>query len=482
MITVFQTYTCKEKFNCDFNIWEKIPFVKQYIPIINERKNLLKTDFIISHNPFSSSSIQGILNKCKTKYILLIPGTGSINLPKENISRFLQIAEYSNSGIIYSDYLVNEQENNILPNPLIDYQKGSVRDDFDFGKMIMINTEAAKAVFEKNDYLYAGWYDLRLRISENFKILRIPEFLYSVNNIYENDFSEQHFAYVNPKNREAQIEYEKCVTSFLRRQKALVKKNKESINFSISDFPAESSVIIPVKNRVKTIQDAIDSVLKQKTDFNFNLIIVDNHSSDGTSEKISQIAENNKQIVHIIPEEKYLNIGGCWNKAIFSEFCGKFAVQLDSDDLYIDENTLQKIVAKFYELNCAMVIGSYTLTDFGLKEIPPGIIDHKEWTDDNGANNALRINGLGAPRAFYTPVIREIGFPDVSYGEDYSVALQICRDYKIGRIYEPIYICRRWEGNTDAGLSQEKINKNNYYKDWIRTVEFNVRKKEKNEI
>ncbi|NLT51663.1 MAG: glycosyltransferase family 2 protein [Ignavibacteria bacterium] len=482
MITVFQTYTGIDKYKCNFKTCGKYTFVKKYIPITNEKKYLTKTDFIVSGNPFSGSSMQDILNKCETKYILLIPGTESIILSQESVSRFLHIAEYSSSGIIYSDYLVNDKEGNISTNSLIDYQAGSLREDFDFGKMIMINSEAAKSVINKNNYLYAGWYDLRLRISENFRILRIPEFLYTVNNIYENDFNEQHFAYVNPKNREAQIEYEKCITSFLKRQKALVKKNKTSIDLGNNDFPVEASVIIPVKNRVKTIQDAIDSVLKQKTDFNFNLIIVDNHSSDGTSEKISQIAENNKQIVHIIPEEKYLNIGGCWNKAIYSEFCGKFAIQLDSDDLYIDENTLQKIVAKFYELNCAMVIGSYKLTDFELKEIPPGIIDHKEWTDDNGANNALRISGLGAPRAFYTPVIREIGFPDVSYGEDYSVALQICRDYKIGRIYEPIYICRRWEGNTDAGLGQEKINKNNYYKDWIRTVEFNVRKKEKNDI
>jgi glycosyltransferase involved in cell wall biosynthesis len=236
----------------------------------------------------------------------------------------------------------------------------------------------------------------------------------------------------------------------------------------------EASVIIPVRNRVRTIEDAVRSALDQETNFKYNVIVVDNHSTDGTTDILNHF-HHNERLVHIIPERDDLGIGGCWDLAINHPKCGRFAVQLDSDDLYSGPDTLQKIVDKFYEEQCGMVIGSYRMTDFQLNTLPPGVIDHKEWTDENGHNNALRVNGLGAPRAFYTPLLRSIGMPNVSYGEDYAVGLAISRNYHIGRIYEPVYLCRRWEGNSDSSLSIEKLNANNTYKDSIRTREFIIR-------
>jgi glycosyltransferase involved in cell wall biosynthesis len=293
--------------------------------------------------------------------------------------------------------------------------------------------------------------------------------------VNDEKFVNNMFAYVDPRNRQVQLEMEKVFTNHLKEIDAYVDPRiKKSVNFE-DKFNYEASVIIPVKNRVNTIGDAINSVLNQASKFSFNIIVVDNYSSDGTTEKIKNIAIGDNRVIHLIPPKTELGIGGCWNEAIFHPDCGKFAVQLDSDDLYSDKNTLQKIIDKFYQENCAMVIGSYKLTDFNLNEIPPGIIDHREWTDENGHNNALRINGLGAPRAFYTPVIREIKFPNVSYGEDYAVGLAISRQYKVGRIYEPIYLCRRWEGNTDTSLSIEKQNANNFYKDSLRTKEIQLR-------
>ncbi|MCL4278537.1 MAG: glycosyltransferase family 2 protein, partial [Ignavibacteriaceae bacterium] len=304
---------------------------------------------------------------------------------------------------------------------------------------------------------------------------RIPEPLYSVILSSDEDEVNKLFDYVDPRNREVQIEMEKVFTHHLEEINSFIPfRNKKPVNFS-SSFLYEASVVIPVRNRVNTISDAIKSVLNQKANFNFNVIVVDNYSEDGTTEKIKSITVKDDRVIHIIPERTDLGIGGCWNEAIFHSECGKFAVQLDSDDLYSSENSLQKIVNKFYDENCAMVIGSYKLTDFKLNEIPPGLIDHREWTDENGQNNALRINGLGAPRAFYTPIIKEIKFPNVSYGEDYAVGLAVSRQYKIGRIYEPIYLCRRWEGNTDASLTIEKMNANNFYKDSLRTKEIQLR-------
>jgi glycosyltransferase involved in cell wall biosynthesis len=275
-------------------------------------------------------------------------------------------------------------------------------------------------------------------------------------------------------NRDRQIEMEQVATHHLKEIGALVSPPFLDVDFSETKFEIEASVIIPVLNREKTIADAIRSVLDQQTKFPFNLIVIDNHSTDKTAEIIQSYGD--ERIIHMIPERNDLGIGGCWNDGVNHPQCGRFAIQLDSDDLYSDGTTLQKIVDKFYEQRCAMVIGSYQMVNFKLEEIPPGIIDHREWSDDNGSNNALRINGLGAPRAFYTPIIRQIGFPNVSYGEDYAVAIAISGNWKVGRIYEPVYLCRRWDNNTDSNLSIEKTNAHNRYKDSLRSAEIDKRK------
>jgi hypothetical protein len=327
------------------------------------------------------------------------------------------------------------------------------------------------------DFRFAGLYDLRLKISERHSIVRIPEMLYTEMEPDTRLSGEKQFDYVDPKNREVQIEMEKACTTHLKRINAWLKPEFRDISFDAEDFHFEASVIIPVRNRVKTIGDAINSVLSQETGFRFNLIVIDNHSTDGTTEKIREFSEKDERVIHIIPERHDLGIGGCWNEGVFHEKCGKFAVQLDSDDLYINNTVLDRIVKAFYEQKCAMLVGSYKMVNFNLEDLPPGLIDHKEWTPGNGRNNALRINGLGAPRAFYTPVIRQIRVPNVSYGEDYAVGLEISREYRIGRIYEPLYLCRRWEGNTDAALDIARINAHNLYKDRLRTFELMARKK-----
>ncbi len=433
---------------------------------------------IITKNYYSTETIRVIASNTSSEFILIQIEDAQINLKQFGLQRFLNIAETTNAGILYSDYTELRNEK-IFPYPLIDYQFGSVRDDFDFGHLLFIRTEALKKIVESfnMDFKYAGFYDLRLKISQTYSLIRIPEFLYSVEKIEPEEKSEKQFEYVNPKNREAQIEMEQAVTNHFKKIGAFLKAENKEINFDESNFPVEASVIIPVRNRIKTIREAIKSALKQKTDFELNVIVVDNYSTDGTTELLKKIAKNDKRLIHFVPERKDLGIGGCWNEAVHHTLCGKFSCQLDSDDLYKDENTLQKIVDAFKKEKAAMIIGSYILTDFNLNQIPPGIIDHKEWTDENGRNNALRINGLGAPRAFYTPVIRKINFPNVSYGEDYAVGLAISRDYKIGRIYEPIYYCRRWEDNSDAGLDIEKLIANNFYKDQLRTSELIERQK-----
>lgn len=323
------------------------------------------------------------------------------------------------------------------------------------------------------DYTYAGLYDLRLKLSQKGEILHINEYLYTEIEEDNRKSGEKLFDYVDPKNRAVQLEMEGACTDHLKKTGAYLKPEFKSVKFDEIDFEYEASVIIPVRNRVKTISDAIESVLMQKTKFKFNLIIVDNFSTDGTSEAIDKFTDD--KIIHLIPETHDLGIGGCWNAGVGHPKCGKFAVQLDSDDVYADENTLQKIVDAFYEQNCLMVVGTYKLTDFELNTLPPGIIDHKEWTPDNGRNNALRINGLGAPRAFYTPKLREIRVPNTSYGEDYALGLYFSREYQIGRIYDVLYLCRRWEDNSDAALDIVKMNAHNTYKDRIRTWEIEAR-------
>lgn len=442
--------------------------------ILNKSILLIKSDY-----PFGGETIRKIIDATLTPYFLIIIGIREVELIEDVFVKFIAEANKINSGWIYSDYY-ERQNNKLILHPLIDYQLGSVRDDFDFGNCFLLRTDAVKKCLpdlytSKQTLNYSGLYDLRLAISRQSSIVRINKQFYSLISANAVSVSQRIFEYVDPKNRAAQIEMENVFTHHLKIIGAIINyKKKKPVTFK-DDFACEASVIIPVKNRVNTIHAAISSALKQKTKLKFNIIVVDNHSDDGTTKRIKSIKSEDQRVIHLIPNRDDLGIGGCWNEAIFHPDCGKFAVQLDSDDLYFDENTLQKIVDKFYESNSAMVVGSYKLTDFNLNEIPPGLIDHREWTDENGHNNALRINGFGAPRAFYTPIVRKIKFQNVSYGEDYAMGLAVSRQYKVGRIYDQIYICRRWEGNTDASLSTEKTNVNNFYKDSVRTEEIILR-------
>ena len=432
--------------------------------------NILKID-----NLFSSKTIINIIEKTNSEYILFLTQDTLIELGQYSLERFVYLAENTDSGMIYSDFTEIHGEEKKF-HSVIDYQMGSIRDDFDFGPLLFINKNKITNSDLHNNYMYAGLFDLRLSLSRNSRIFRIPEFLYSTIAEDQRKSGEKLFDYVNPKNREVQIEMEIAATEHLKNIGAYLVPDFDQITFD-EKFANEASVIIPVKNRVKTIGDAIKSVLNQKTNFKFNLFVVDNYSTDGTSEIIKKYADQDERVLHIIPLRKDLGIGGCWNEAVNNNNCGMFSIQLDSDDIYQDTNTLQNIVDTFHKENCAMVIGSYTLTDFNLNELPPGKIDHSEWTPDNGRNNALRINGLGAPRAYYTPALRKIKIPNVSYGEDYAVALAFSRNYKIGRIYNSIYFCRRWDENSDAALSIDKQNINNTYKDRIRSIEIMARQK-----
>lgn len=364
------------------------------------------------------------------------------------------------------------------PHPVIDYQLGSVRDDFDFGSLLMFRTDYLKRAINEieaeKEYQHSALYALRLALSRYGELTHIREFLYTETEIDLRKSGEKQFDYVDPRNRQVQIEREEVFTRHLKKIGAYLKPGMMTVDLKEGEFSHEASIIIPVRNRARTINDAIRSVLEQETSFPFNLIIIDNHSTDGTSEIIEQY-KNDNRVIHLIPERTDLGIGGCWNLGINHPQCGRFAIQLDSDDLYSSPHTVQTIVDKFYEEQCAMVIGSYRMTDFTLQTLPPGVIDHKEWTDENGHNNALRINGLGAPRAFFTPLLRKIRVPNTSYGEDYALGLAFSRQYRIGRIYDVLYLCRRWEGNSDAALSIEKINQNNNYKDSLRTLEIKLR-------
>ena len=423
----------------------------------------------------SRKEMERIAEIVNTRYVLLQITDEDIELGPFAPERFYTIAEMTQAGLVYADYR-EEKEDKFIPHPLIDYQEGSLRNDFDFGKLLFIRTSALKKAIRQatGDYQHAGLYDVRLNISRSYPIVHINEYLYTAKEKDTRSSGQKMFDYVDPRNQEAQKEMEQACTAHLKAIGAYLKPEFLNVDFAEENFPVEASVIIPVRNRVKTIEDAIRSVLHQKTSFAFNLIIIDNHSTDGTSECIQKYA-NGVQVIHLRPERADLGIGGCWDLGVNHPECGKFAIQLDSDDVYSDTSTLQKIVDAFYTQQCGMVIGSYRMTNFQMEEIPPGIIDHKEWTPDNGRNNALRINGLGAPRAFYTPLIRRIHFPNTSYGEDYAVGLRISRDYQIGRIYDVLYLCRRWEDNSDATLSIEQTNRNNLYKDRLRTWELKAR-------
>jgi GT2 family glycosyltransferase len=379
-------------------------------------------------------------------------------------ARMAQAIRDSGAGLVYSDS---------VGHPRIDYQRGSIRDNFDFGGVVAVPVKSVANLAESR---WGGLYDLRLRISESFPIVRIPEALYASSVLDSRASGEKQFDYVNPKNRDYQIEMESIATEHLKRIGAWLAPRFESVPDAGKQYPVRASVVIPVRNRERTILDAVQSVLKQKTDFDFNVIVVDNHSTDRTTELLRGFAD--ARLVHIVPNRRDLGIGGCWNEAVYSSSCGRYAVQLDSDDLYLNDGVLARIVGELERGPYAMVVASYTLVDFSLKEIPPGLIDHREWTRENGRNNALRINGLGAPRAFDTSILREFGgFPNVSYGEDYAVALRISRDYEIGRIYDSVYLCRRWEGNTDSALPLETLNRYDAYKDWLRTMEIQARQR-----
>ncbi|MFT3753229.1 MAG: glycosyltransferase family A protein [Paludibacter sp.] len=425
----------------------------------------------------SSETIRKIANKSDAAYSLIYTKDSTLELGQFALERFYRIAEDTQAGLVYSDYY--EIKESVRSNhPVIDYQEGSLRDDFNFGSVLFYNVACLKKAVEEttSTYQFAGLYNLRLKVSQQAELVHMNEYLYAEVETDTRKSGEKQFDYVDPKNRAVQVEMEAACTEHLKAIGGYLAPQFKKIEFNESNFPVEASVIIPIRNRVKTVEDAIKSVLMQKTTFPFNLIIVDNFSTDGTSELIQKYVKQDNRVIHITPNRNDLGIGGCWNEGAHSAQCGKFAVQLDSDDVYQTENTLQIIVDAFYEQNCAMVIGSYTMTNFAMETIAPGLIDHKEWTPDNGRNNALRINGLGAPRAFYTPVLRDIKVPNTSYGEDYALGLRISREYQIGRIYESVYLCRRWDENSDASLDVVKMNGHNLYKDKIRTVELKARK------
>ncbi|MGA7161860.1 MAG: glycosyltransferase family 2 protein [Bacteroidota bacterium] len=427
-----------------------------------------------------SGLLNSLFKRVKNKYLLLITEPAQIDFEHFAIERYLRIAEETTAGIVYSDYYELHKGERV-EHPVNDYQIGSIRDNFDFGSAMLFSLSAARLALRKYGSMPKGYttglYDLRLKISADHRIFHIREYLYTKTKADGSLAGEEQFDYVDARYRSMQKEMETVATKHLKNIGAYMKPNFKAVQKAETIFPAEASVIIPVRNRVKTISEAVNSALDQKADFSFNVIVVDNHSTDGTTDTVRTLAQKNSCVMHIIPDRLDLGIGGCWNEAVRSESCGKYAVQLDSDDLYSTDGTLQRIVDVFRKGKFAMVIGSYKLVNMNLEEIPPGIIDHKEWTANNGRNNALRVNGFGAPRAFQTSLLRQIPFSNVSYGEDYGIGLRLSREYQIGRIYEPVYLCRRWEGNSDAALSIEKTNRNDAYKDMLRTTEILARQK-----
>ena len=492
-----------------------MPQISCFLPFANEQEgrftiDTLKADTNVASvslidNPFQTKTLRQIASEVATEYILLYTKQFDLQLGYQALTRLITIADDTGASMLYADHRQQLPSGEVQMRPLIDYQLGSVRDDFDLGSVLLLRSEDVKEYFAQEhirEYQFAGLYDLRLFLSRKMLPVHVSEPLYTEVETDTRLSGQKQFDYVDPRNRARQIEMERACTRHLKEIGALLAPDEfDEIKFDEEDFPVEATVVIPVRNRVRTIEDAIRSVLKQKTTFPFNLIVVDNHSDDGTSEAIEQCkaphsapegatalpradikgivapsgAVGGASLIHLVPSRDDLGIGGCWNLAVHHPQCGRFVVQLDSDDLYSGEDTLQRIVEAFREQRAAMVIGSYRMTDFQLNTLPPGLIDHREWTPQNGRNNALRINGLGAPRAFFTPVLRKIQIPNTSYGEDYALGLMIGRRYRIGRIFEELYLCRRWEGNSDAALSIEKVNKNNLYKDQLRTSEILAR-------
>lgn len=479
-INCFIPYETEDQVRGTLHSLQASPSVNQIFLLTNHReaKPIEGCQLLVIDALYSSKTMQQIAAVSDSPYTLFYMRFGTLHPGPFALSRMTAIARDTQAGMLYADHYLINSEGQYKSAPLIDYQQGSLRDDFDFGSLLLFDTTHLKAaVHQIKDtlYQYAGWYDLRLRLSEICRFVHINELLYATP---EQDFrksGEQLFDYVDPKNRARQIEMEQVCTAYLKRIGGWLPPHFLPVDLHNAVFPHEASVIIPVRNRVRTIRDAIQSIQNQQTSFSFNLIIVDNHSTDGTTELIRECAASDPRIVHLLPERNDLGIGGCWNLGVHHHECGKFAVQLDSDDVYSGPDTLQKIVDAFYAQECVMLVGTYRMTNFAMEEIPPGVIDHREWTPENGRNNALRINGLGAPRAFFTPLLRKINLPNTSYGEDYALGLRISRQWKIGRIYDVLYLCRRWDENSDAALDRVKMNNYNIYKDRIRTWELQAR-------
>jgi hypothetical protein len=482
-LTVITLYSPEPFFEKILFFLTKSDLVEQVVTISQEPVHLEipKCRVLVAAGPLSShETLSLILGEIQTKYLLFLLEAQQISIEPKALERFVEIAESTKAGLVYSDFYEESKHEKTL-HPLNDYQLGSLRDDFDFGTMILLSVPAVRKALKKygvtRGVKSAGLYDLRLKLSIDHPIVHLPEPLYSLIEPEEPSGSEKVFAYVDPRNLAVQKEMEIVFTDYLKKIGAYLPPHFREVEQTSESYPVEASVVIPVRNRKETIAEAVKSALSQETNFPFNVIVVDNQSTDGTTAILSDLAKQYSRLKHIIPKSNDLGIGGCWNEALHTETCGRYTVQLDSDDLYNSNQTLQKMVDMLRQGKYGLVIGSYTLVNSNLEEIPPGLIDHREWTDENGHNNALRINGLGAPRAFDTALMRKIGFLNVSYGEDYAAALLICREYRIGRIYESLYLCRRWSGNSDTGLSIEETNRNDAFKDSIRTNEIVARQK-----
>lgn len=480
-ITCFIPYGSENQINKTIRHLQECPTVDRiFLLPTSPVPNLSLPDkcyILPSSAPESVERYKQVALYANTPFTLICTQVQDLELGYMALERMCDYLSAPQCSMVYADHYKTIKGER-TPHPVIDYQLGSVRDDFDFGSLLMFRTDYLKRAINEieaeKEYQHSALYALRLALSRYGELTHIREFLYTETEIDLRKSGEKQFDYVDPRNRQVQIEREEVFTRHLKKIGAYLKPGMMTVDLKEGEFSHEASIIIPVRNRARTINDAIRSVLEQETSFPFNLIIIDNHSTDGTSEIIEQY-KNENRVIHLIPERTDLGIGGCWNLGINHPQCGRFAIQLDSDDLYSSPHTVQTIVDKFYKEQCAMVIGSYRMTDFTLQTLPPGVIDHKEWTDENGHNNALRINGLGAPRAFFTPLLRKIRVPNTSYGEDYALGLAFSRQYRIGRIYDVLYLCRRWEGNSDAALSIEKINQNNNYKDSLRTLEIKLR-------
>lgn len=480
-ITCFIPYGSENQINKTIRHLQECPTVDRiFLLPTSPVPNLSLPDkcyILPSSAPESVEKYKQIALYANTPFTLICTQVQDLEFGYMALERMCDYLSAPQCSMVYADHYKTIKGER-TPHPVIDYQLGSVRDDFDFGSLLMFRTDYLKRAINEieaeKEYQHSALYALRLALSRYGELTHIREFLYTETEIDLRKSGEKQFDYVDPRNRQVQIEREEVFTRHLKKIGAYLKPSMMTVDLKEGEFSHEASIIIPVRNRARTINDAIRSVLEQETSFPFNLIIIDNHSTDGTSEIIEQY-KNDNRVIHLIPERTDLGIGGCWNLGINHPQCGRFAIQLDSDDLYSSPHTVQTIVDKFYKEQCAMVIGSYRMTDFTLQTLPPGVIDHKEWTDENGHNNALRINGLGAPRAFFTPLLRKIRVPNTSYGEDYALGLAFSRQYRIGRIYDVLYLCRRWEGNSDAALSIEKINQNNNYKDSLRTLEIKLR-------